>query len=104
MRFVIHCTLLLLAFVGFVTIIDHGSGPGQDVDLADLGVRQLDASDEAAVALRQGQAARNALPIRPLLVTAMCLACVAIYGPGNLGRRWKRALAKHVPARKGTVV
>ena len=101
MRFVIRCTLLLLAFVGLATIVDQWNGPGGD---ANLGVRQLDAGDDAYVALRQGQAARNALPIRPLLITAMCFAVVAIYGPGNLGRRWRREHAKHVPSRKGTVL
>ena len=56
MRFVIHCTLLLLAFVGFVTVIDHCSGQGGDVDLAGLGARQLDASDDAFVALGKARA------------------------------------------------
>src|SRR5258707_13322899 len=87
MRFVIHCALLLMAFVGLATVFDHWTTPAGDDDLVSLGVRQLQPSDETYGALRQADNAKNLLSMKPLLVLALGLATFAVYRPSILARR-----------------
>lgn len=104
MRFVIHCTLLLMAFVGLATVIDHWSTPTGDDDLVGLSVRQLQPSDETFAALRHADRAQNLLSMKPMLVLAFGLATFAVYRPSILSRRLKAGLVKCCAAKKGRVV
>ena len=103
MRFVIHCALLLFAFVGLATLVDRWTAPAAEDDISTLGVRQLDSSDDAFTALRQADSAKNKLHLQPLFLVVLGLATVAVYRPGLL-RHCKRTLQKRGLDRKGSVV
>jgi hypothetical protein len=99
MRFVIHCALLLFAFVGLATEVDRWTATTAKDDMTTLGVCPPDSSDEASVAMCQ---ARNGLHLRPLFLVVLGLATVAVYRPGFL-RHWKFTLGKMRPGQKSMV-
>jgi len=103
MRFVLHCTLLLLAFVGLATVVDHGMTPDDD-DLVRLSVRQLQSGDDSYAELERADHAKNLLSMKPVMVLAFGIATIAVYRPGLLSRRLKAGLEKWRPAKKGSVV
>ena len=84
MRFVIHCALLLLAFVGLATIVDRCTAPAGDEDSVNLSARQLASVDDS----------KTLLPVAPLVVFAFGLAALAVYRSKMLSRRWKKAMQK----------
>src|SRR4051812_47210876 len=104
MRFVIHCALLLMAFVGLATVFDHWTTPAGDDDLVGLSVGQLQPSDETYAALRHADNAKNLLSMKPVMVLAFGLATFAVYRPSILSRRMKAGLEKCCSAKKGRVV
>jgi hypothetical protein len=99
MRFVIHCALLLSAFVGLASVVDRWTTPVPDDELAALGGKQLDSSDEAYVALHHANIAKNELHLQPFFLVVLGLATAAFYRPGWL-RLSKFTLRKRVPERK----
>ncbi len=104
MRFVLHCTLLLLAFVGLATVIDHSMTPAGDDELVGLSLRQLQPRDDSYDQLQRADHAKNYLSMKPLMLLAFGMAAIAVYRPGLLSRRLKVGLEKWRPAKKGSVV
>jgi hypothetical protein len=104
MRFVMHCALLLLAFFGLASVLDRWTAPPPDDDLVGLSVGQLQSSDDAYVALRQAERAKNLFFMKPLMLLAVGLAAVAVCRPGLLSRRSKALAIRSGLARKGGVV
>jgi hypothetical protein len=104
MRFVIHCALLLMAFVGLATIMDRWTTPAGDEDLVDLNVGRLQPSNDTFAALQRADNAKNLLSAGPVMVLAFGLATVAVFRPGIVSRRWKAVLEKCCSAKKGRVV
>jgi hypothetical protein len=104
MRFVIHCALLLMAFVGLATVIDRWTTPPSDDDLVGLSVGQMQPNDETYAALRQADHAKNLLSMKPVMVLAFGLATLAVCRPSILSRRMQAGLEKCCSAKKGRVV
>lgn len=89
MRFVIHCALLLLAFVGLATVIDHWTAPVGDDGQADTSARQMPSSDDNNSVRKRADPAKNLLSMKPVMVLAIGLAAVAVHRPSLLSRRLK---------------
>ncbi len=99
MRFVVHCALLLFAFVGLATVVDRWTAPATADDNSTPGVRRLDSGAEAFVPLHQADSLQNQLHLQPLFLVVLGLVTVAVYRPGLL-RHCKLTLQKRGSDRK----
>ncbi len=86
MRFVIHCALLLLAFVGLATILDRWSTPAAQ-DPVNAVARQSTPMDNSLSVLGKVADFRESLPVAPLVVFGLGLVITAVGRPKVLFRR-----------------
>ncbi|CAN5323870.1 hypothetical protein BH10PLA2_BH10PLA2_33840 [soil metagenome] len=93
MRFVIRCTLLLLALVGTATVYDRWTSSPAENEVAISRVRQRDFSDDVLIAC---QPAKKHL--QPVFLAVIGLGNVAYYRPGL----WRRCPAKMRQSGRGS--
>ncbi len=86
MRFVIHCALLLLAFVGLASILDRWSTQAAENPVNAV-ARQSMPKDNSWSVLGNVADFRENLPVAPLVVFGLGLAITAVGRPKVLFRR-----------------
>ena len=96
MRFVLRCALLLLAFVGLATIVDHCTTPAVDDDGID---QRAGLSDDFSATPRRAENGKNTLPVQPLVVLALGLAAFSAYRSKRFTRIFKAGVETRFWAR-----